>query len=424
MPYDQLPTMNELVGPAIDGLISELSEPKRTAVMLHANNGVYADVIRGWKAQGEKVRRREMQEIKASRIGFARGAALTELARSEFLIADLPNGPSSAVGEIVLQRTRTTDSPSVSFPGGEIKRGSRFRRAAAPSYVVPLGEAIYEASGTVVVGQAATQPPSLNTDGKWVHTQTVTVPVKAARDGDHANAPFVANQDLPPAPLITDRLFDTTFAAVSVRAAGGSTGMTDDDIEALAGATVLGSRGPNDAAALAGALYYPGVRHVAGGLDAATAFLSLYAADKSWASSPQLSAAVLQYLSDFPWLGFGCRARLRPVDVYAVIARPTVTLRARQYLDDTTEIAGNILKALTAYFDSRPDWWTWKTATAKAAIIASDRRILDCTSFTLTVPGTGATIGEPEPIQPGAPTALPHWQLVNEGVDISFGGPS
>jgi hypothetical protein len=93
-----LPTIGDVIGAAKERLIE-----MRSSTVEHVEQGEYATVINGWRAQFAVERAYVAEEIKAARLPFSKGQALTELARSEY---ETPrnDAPTKAIGEVVLTR--------------------------------------------------------------------------------------------------------------------------------------------------------------------------------------------------------------------------------------------------------------------------------------------------------------------------------
>ena len=92
------------------------------------------------------------------------------------------------------------------------------------------------------------------------------------------------------------------------------------------------------------------------------------------------------------------------------------------YADDTSSIAANVRSALRAYFDDRPDWWTWRLDSIGGIIARADRRILTCQSPDVAA-RSGGSIAEPSAALPQSGNVT-HWYLADDAVTLTFTTPS
>jgi hypothetical protein len=104
-----LPTIGQVIGAGKERF-KELRPHTANAV----DYGRYAAVFEGWRAQFALLRARLGDEVRAARLPFAEGQALTDLARSEY---ETPRREEAtrALGEVILVRQvvhfRADDAP-------------------------------------------------------------------------------------------------------------------------------------------------------------------------------------------------------------------------------------------------------------------------------------------------------------------------
>ena len=417
----QVPRMPDLMAAAVDAVCAGLDDRARAQRIFHANHGRWGDVLRGFRGQAERTRARMTREIIATRlIEQNTGQPLKDLAASEYF-ARLPDEPQYAVGEVLLTRTKQNSSSGMTgnFLAGTVKSGLRVNRPQVVGGDLPLSDAQYTFTEDVVCSTDDTFSPTDLGDGKWLHTQQVSVPIKASRSGVGPNTPILAGGEL------ADRLFDASlpiadrFVAGSLSAAGGAVGGTDPQVLALAKAMGTGRHGANNAAALAGALSDPRVRRVAAKLDYSTAILRLFIADASWATSAKLRSSVLQGLADNKWIGFGARVAMGRIFQQPVTVEGTVLVRSALSKADHSELTAVATGALLHYFDERPDFYTWQLNAIGGVIAQADKRILTCQSPVVRQEGVAAT--EPARVIAGGAEAIPHYLLT--GVSFNFVSP-
>jgi hypothetical protein len=420
MAEDQLPRLSELKTPAIDALVA--LRPKAAA---HIYAGRWGDLIEGWAAQAALCRNRTAKEILSARLRLASKdsiEALIELAAEFSALID--PAPQKAVGEIFLQRTTSNTNPGTTGNFGNfgfIKAGHRFRRPADPDAWPPRDDATYGCAEPTLVADEDTQAPVPN-GPSYTHTQTVQVPIEAERAGPHANTivrfGLLTSQALPG--QIVDTLFDTRFTVLRLLAAGGTNGPTPDQLIQYAQAAYTGQHGPNQQAIVAGAFSYPGVKHVGLVLNGATAVDKLWIGDESWGGSQRFGKVVSQRIRD-SWLAFGGRFDVDYIPNALIAVKATVMLSSPQYADDVSEISDRIRTKVQAYFDNRPDWWTWKELTLQGVIARADRRSLTCTTAIVT-DAAGTSLSEPS----GAlsPTTAQHYMLAGNPLKLTFVLPS
>lgn len=406
-----------MLGPAVDALLAARPRAKR-----HIYAGRYGDVLHGWAAQAALVRARLAREIVATRLGLSTGQALAELASSEYF-AELEPDPQKAIGDVVIRRQVSNGNAGTAgnFGAGVIPAGKRFRLAGDEAAVPPTTDAIYETTAATVCGRDDTSSP-VSFGFFFTHTQSVVVPVRAVRPGPEANVQNVLSLMGSQEIRIMDGLFDPTFTALSLVAAGGTNGVVKDQIRALARALCVGQFGPNSEAGLAGALSHPSVRRAVWVTDPSDAVAKLYIADESWATSAALKRETLARLNR-DWLGFGARVALRDFYSQLVRVRATVTVRSDRFLADAEDLSERITDAVARYFDERPDFYTWSAATLEGAIVAADleRRILSASSIVVE-DQNGTALAPPAPTPD--PASVTHYWLAGRAVELTFATPT
>jgi hypothetical protein len=264
----------------------------------------------------------------------------------------------------------------------------------------------------------------------------VSLPIQADNDGAGANLPVLYSAPgvlAPPSeqafasPRIDQsELFDTSFMATSIRAAGGMDGQSDADLRRIARAYHGGRNGPNRRALIAGALRYFGAAHavVLDDEDKGTAWL--YVTDASWAQSDRWRAECARFLTEGadgdgnPWLGWGCRLGMGDVVTLSVCVDVTVTLRDAKYLLSTDRITAAIRQRVRWYFDERRDWYVWRAMALRGLISHVDQRILMCSSVVVRS-SSGAVLTEPH--VPNGGDALVHYALVDSAVEVAYAAP-
>jgi len=384
---DQIYRLSDVLAPAVDALLGDLTGARRSARERYAQSGPlggrWGDVIRGWRGQAEVIRARLTKEVMATRLDRCGGQELKDLAHSEYF-AEIPNEPRKALGEIIFVRSVTNTEPSSigNFTAGVIPQGTTFKRQGDPLFVVPYQAAEYVSLQAVACGtddDPGEAPIDLG-GGNWQHLQTVIVDVEATREGPHANVPRFLDLALPPVPTVQGKLFDPLLVVQSISAAGGTLGVIDDQIRALARAMALGSNGPTETAAVAGALTNTGAHHAVYVRDPVTATDVLYVADESWSGSERYFSELTRTLYDYPWIGWGCRIALKSVQNRSAVVRPSILLRDPKDLFAASEITAQVETALRAFFDDRPDFYTWTLNAIGAVVGGADSRILACTA--------------------------------------------
>jgi len=407
-----VPTRNEILSA---GAIA-LGEARPTAVR-HLRKGRWGDVHQGWWAQYAVVRARLAEEVTASRAGTASGEALREFAES-VLWRLIPDEPRKAVGEATLVRTVTNayETPTGQFTAGVIPAGFRLRKEVVETELSPDQEpAEYVTTAAVYADRDDTE--AVSGGGPYTHTQRITVPIEATREGPHANVCHVPADDENGQGALLDAPFDSTFAVEELRAAGGSARRSEAQLRALARHGWLGSKGPNVSAFMVGALLQPGVHHAVHALDPDAAVAALFVADESWATSAAFCASVHRGLVDGDWLGFGARVAVRGVRVTSVTVEVDAKVRDAAAMLAAADIENTIAAALRGHFEG-PAWYSWSTAGLKGMVAASDRRLVNVDA--VRVLHAGATLAEPDAEPDPTAAYLTHWHLRKNGVRVTL----
>lgn len=350
-----LATPEQIVNKAIEKFTSE--RPK-SFKHINLGSGVYSWIFDGWRAQARLALAEVIKRVKANRRTLASGKDLVALIASEFF--EEPDVTTKkAIGSVTLTR-------GGSMPSGVIKKGFRFVRPAAPNPPFFLTAAEYEAIEDVSVlnGQSS-----------------VTLKIQATTAGSASNTPQTSspNNQL----KIAGNIFDTKFTVSSYTAAGGCDTPTDSELRRLGKVAALGQDGPNDYAAVLGALRSNGVKYYAIHNHTDTGILGIHIADSKWGSNQTWCDRVKQYIYDQDLVGFGCRVEVEPIVNTIISVEVTVSLRDHNLLNDTTDIDAAIASSLQEYFNEREDWYVWKTGGIKSATIKANRDILNCTSVTV-----------------------------------------
>lgn len=404
-----LPSAANCLTPLIDSLVA--NEPKR---LDHINYGVgkWSNALAGWKAQATLNLRRVADEMMQARLTLANGRGLRELASSKFF-ASIVDTPTAAVGQAQINPL-TTPSPGTVFI---IPKGTRFRRSANPK-------------ATPVALPAADYVSTAEVRSVWgsVNYNPISIPIACTSVGLAGNIVLEAGFDDGAGvelslidPIYDQNGIQTPFPSMVATCAGGGVGFSDDEVRAIAGAQPQGRRGPTDGAILAGALLALGVRHAAIFTNLTTAQTVLFAADESWASDVHYwQPAVIQALIGDgkidAWAGFGCAINpsgVGQVDNTYLHVVATVQLRSRLLLQQTEDVKAKIRKKLVAYFDGRPDWYTFRASAVRGVIARADPRILTCSTVTIT-DRFGTLVPDPASIPYGtAPSSLTHYSLLS-----------
>lgn len=351
-----IPKHSEIVAPGIDALVA-----LKPAALAHINDGTgqWAQVLGMLKAQGSLALNYLADEIQQARLAFASGSGLTDLLRSEYNVP-LDLGPTFAVGEV--QTGRITAATN-----GVIPKGTRYIRRANPRAVpLPLQAAEYESTETVVF---------------IVGDYEKSVKIRALRPGPHANTVTENVVDGAPNNIVLENpssLFDT-FATVYGLAAGGSIGVTDDDLRKIGKYYATGQYGPTKLGIAAGALL-AGARQIKVVDDPSTGTTFVHVSDESWAASEGFQNSVIQKVKDqYAGFGAGQIVALGTTNEFVKV-ECSIQLRTNASLGFTDDITTAINVALRSYFDDRPDWDNFQLSAIRGVIARADRRILTCTS--------------------------------------------
>ncbi len=391
-----LPKPSELIAPGIDALVA-----LRPAALPHINDGTghYAQVFGMLKAQANVALAHLADEVKQARLPFASGSGLTDLVRSEYGVP-IDFGPTTAIGEVQLTRVNTSRS-------GAIPKGTRFVRRANPRAIpVPLEVAEY-----------VSIEPSIFPAGR----ENGPVKVVATRPGTHANTVVLAdNLNGAPNDIAIEYpqgLFDT-FTTNYGEAAGGSLGISEDDLRRLASANAMGQYGPTRLGILAGA-FLAGARRCIVTDDPSNATTYVLVADESWGVSTSWVEMIDRRLrSEFCGFGAGKLQMIGALNKFVRVS-VSVNLRSSNYLNFASDLTDAITQAVRKYFDDRPDWNQFSLGALRHAITGSHRWIQQCTSVTVTDSG-----GTPIPSRAATPTDSTHFYLVENAVSASFAGPT
>lgn len=375
----------------------------RPSTQPYVVSGKYGNVLAGWRAQAMLCISRIADEVRSSRLTTAQGDALRALVSSEFDIPTNTDGRASAVGYVLTNRAGITP--------GTVGRGTRFRRVANPSLSPPIKEAVY----------------SLLED-TYITVGTNTFTAQCTQDGSTGNIfpddGTFTNTVTTPYQWI-DPVFDPTISFTAVEAGGGAEVTVDDDLRRAARAMAQGRYAPV-LSALSAFAYRAGlgVRRVATFDDTANGVARLAVADGSRNGSVLWANRVKQALIDSGAVGFGCRIDVKPAAIKWVAVTATVVLRDANAQNFTTDISNSIRAALTSYFGDRDDWYAFKTAAVRAVISRADRRILTCSSATVTL-ANGTAQADTTPYVPGTVfTTMPFWTLASRGLSVQFVNPS
>lgn len=393
-----LPTPDEILTPGINKLV-EL-RPRAQTFLNPSLRGNYGKIFVGLRAQAALMIARLASLVQSGRLPFATGTDLIALLQSEYDITQSFD-EAKATGEVVLTRTAQT------YPAGVIPAGTKFERTASSSAPVPYRSAVYVSTQPVFVPVGAT---------------TVTIPVEAAEIGTDGNTRLWLGLD-PPAVSVTGALFDANFVGSYVSAGGGRLAVDETFLRQFALAYYTGKDAPTNTATKLAALEAGAVRCLPLD-DKGTGISVAFVADGAWGSSSLWAGAIAQRMTDAGRIGFGCQHDARTVTNVAVGIACNVTLRRTEYTFNTLEIEKAISEALRAYFDDRPDWNIWRTSSIKGVISRAHRKILTCTSVTLTDTVSQTTLTEPElPSYPLGSTIY-HYYLVDNALKPTFASPT
>jgi hypothetical protein len=302
----------------------------------------------------------------------------------------------------------------VAAPAGVIRRGHRFEVRANLVAVPPIQPAQFVVSRDtfVATGEEIVRPR-----------------VDATQTGLAANQPLWARV-VDKTVLSLDALYDSgatlRLAPDYVTCAGGHDGQADDVLRRSAGAAWTGKHGPTQAALLAGALADHGASRAVVRKDTSSGTALVYAVDASWSQSDAWLASVASSLSDpdTGWLGFGCRLWMGGVVNLLIRCELTVVLRDANFMSDTTRIADRIQSAVAAYFNDRPDWYSWKLAAIRGVVARADTRILTCSQARVLDAVVGTPVAEPTAPAAAVGTGLIHYFLGDNAVQMTFSAPA
>ena len=391
---DPVPSADEIIGPGVASLIAS-----RPASMPFVNYGVgnYAKVFAGWRAQVILLLRRLADECKSKRLALAEGDALLDLVTSEFG-TPATFSATQAVGEVILTRSIYTANKQ-----GVIRKGHRFRRNGDPAaQPLALQDMTYEVTQDCVLrGHIVGR---LDDSGWPMFGPLIKIPIiaqKAGKAGNLTKGTTVPNYNQLTANVdgltltSADTLFDSNIVISDYFASGGMDGVRSDPvIRRLATALVAGRGSPTLLALLAGAYSTPGVTRCTPLENPRTGRTVIFATDDTWSFSTTFATSVVQKLKS-DWVGFGCSVQPGQIQNQFVHVIPTVYLTNSRWLTNTTEIDLAIQKAVVAYFDERPDWYTWTMAGLRGAIARAHRKIRTCTNVFVKDAVTGLDVTVP-----------------------------
>jgi hypothetical protein len=394
------PILPSVADPIAHGMAALVAKRPRAAA--HVESGRYGDLFAGWSAQESLVLGRLVDAVRARRLPTAEGAALVELAASEFETVVDP-APTRAIGTMTLYR------PPGALRAGVIRKDTKVRRLADAASIPTRKDATY-----VAIEDAYVPMGSVLTD--------VTVEANeagAAANIVHSNAPPAA--DVPMKLQLASTTFDPTWRVLDGDAGGGSDGIADDDVRRMARAFARGRLGPTTSAILAGALLSTGVKHAAVFEDPVRAATRLLVADASWAGSTLWARRIRQRLYD-AFVGFGCKVMVDYAQNRFIAVSATIRLRDASFRYDAAGIAEAALRAARRYLDDRPDWYTFRLSALRAALARCDRRVLTCERVAVTSAWDGAPVAEPIAPAPGH-VLYEHFWLADDALSLDIRDP-
>jgi hypothetical protein len=160
-----------------------------------------------------------------------------------------------------------------------------------------------------------------------------------------------------------------------------------------------------------------GAAHAAVVEDTTLAQSGVLALDVSWATCPSCQAAI-QTAAQAE--GFGLRAVVFGGANTFVRVKADITLRKEANTTDTSGVTAALTAAATAYFNTRPDWYTWRTAALRAALSHAHPAIRACTSATvIDAAPTSDPLTEPS-ATPTFSTGAIHWALAPGAVQVTY----
>lgn len=388
-----VPTADEILTPALERMY-ELKPNSFQHIDLRT--GVYWHPFLAFRSQAALNIRRLASLVAANRLSTAEGKDLQEYVASEY-DAVPETDPTFAIGWVTLNRTGTGV--------GDIPKGTRIVRQASPTSQIPHTAAEY-----VTEVDVHFDPGQLS---------AFNVPIKAVTPGAAANLPLQTPTVFPSLSLGT--VFDSTITIGSFTAAGGSDGADDDFVRRYAKAFAIGQYGPTEAESRYGVLRATGVRHLLAFDLPGSGTQRILVADASWGSSVRWANQVQQSLYDNDLVGFGCKVQVRQVRNKVISAEPTIVLRDKNFMTETTEIDLAVASAIRSYFDDRPDWNVWRTSAIQAVITRAHPKILYCPALTIKdVTGTPMS----EIAAPDYNAEQYHYYLARNATKITYQGPS
>ncbi len=395
-----IPDVNHALAAAVDKIYELIPSAFEH---INTGKGKWANLIAGWRAQGNLVVRRFADESKSTRL-FCEADSLRQLCSSEYSITLSPD-PTFAIGEVELYRELLPRN------AGVIRKGTIFTKTGDPdAQPLAITSAKYVSSQDVLVKK-----------GQFF----VTVPIVAVSAGPSSNTIITSVNDISifgSAPILpATPLFDTNFSVTQSHCAGGSLNPASDQVlRRIAKAFTNDRVGPIEGATLVGALLYSGVSNAVVLENEVNARTVIFPVDESWGYSDSLNNAVGQLVKNST-LGFGCSIQMGKTINRFIHIEADIQLIDSKYLLDTTDITNSISTALTSYFNDRPDWYTWKTSTVQSVISSASRKIFGCTSATITDATTSNVISETPPIVlDNTNPVLTHYYLANNSFAPNF----
>jgi hypothetical protein len=152
-------------------------------------------------------------------------------------------------------------------------------------------------------------------------------------------------------------------------------------------------------------------------LDYEQGISKLFVADATWCTAGALQELVTQTLKS-KWRGWGARVSVLPIKNILSNVAASVVLKNNQFLNDVADINENIRKVVKAYFDDRPDFYSWKLRALRGAIARADSRILTCTAAQV-LDADGSPMAEPSALS-GASTYAAHYFLTDDAISTTF----
>ena len=289
---------------------------------------------------------------------------------------------------------------------GTIRMGTRLSVVPDTAAVPPIDSSDHVVSSDLYVAPGA---------------KTATPRTQAVLTGPAGDVPLLSS-GATPAVIVRDALFDAgsplPFAPVSLASAGGTLGQSDALLRAASTASWGGSWGPTVDALLAGVLTASGAAHFASLADPTTGTAYAYAADERWAQSQAWLDQLDDALREGEWTGVGLKVRFGRVENAVVRVRLDVFLRDASLLTATDAISTAMKTKLLAYFDDRPDWYTFKVSAVGDAAASADRRRILRVSNVVVADADGVPLSDPVPPTAGGPVT--HWRFDDNALDATF----